>query len=400
MSNITRALRLSLASIFVISIAACSGGGAADSPTGPSGNNDNGSGGSLTIASVTVSPNAGSVLAGSTRQFTATARDASGNTLAGQAYTWSVSPASVATVSSAGLVTGVSAGAATLTVKSAADPTKSSTATLIVSTPPSGSGTVLVSGVTVSGISGALGQTRLYRVDVPTGATKLDVQTTGGTGDIDIYVRAGQSPTTTTYDCISGNVDSNERCEMANPSAGTWYILMNGFTTYSGVTVTATVTVPSTSATYVGAFTTPPYRVFGTSSLTGAVCNFDVTWSAATVRLTYSATSPGGAATIQVTGRRISTPVTSTATGPGGTSNCTPGDDTQGGTASFASSLPQVNTSVAYSVYGNSAVTETAALVGTADAGQTTINGTLTFTYTGSGRGGVIGSTTVTLTRQ
>src|SRR5690606_28379132 len=65
------------------------------------------------VASVAVSPGSVSLTVGGTRQFSATARDASGGTVAGTA-TWSSSNQSVATVSSSGLVTARAAGSATI----------------------------------------------------------------------------------------------------------------------------------------------------------------------------------------------------------------------------------------------------------------------------------------------
>jgi uncharacterized protein YjdB len=67
------------------------------------------------VATVSVAPTSGSVEVGQTLQLTATARDAGGNVITGRPTTWTVSDASVATVSGSGLVTGVAAGSATVT---------------------------------------------------------------------------------------------------------------------------------------------------------------------------------------------------------------------------------------------------------------------------------------------
>ncbi len=66
-----------------------------------------------TITSVTVAPNAFTVTAGQTRQLTATAKDASGNTVS-TTFQWSSGNPPVATVSGSGLVTAVLAGTATI----------------------------------------------------------------------------------------------------------------------------------------------------------------------------------------------------------------------------------------------------------------------------------------------
>jgi hypothetical protein len=79
-------------------------------------------------------------------QFTATARDASGNPLPGRAVAWSSSNPIVATVSVAGLVSGKAAGSATISATSeSATGSASVTVTVAPPPPPSGDGTLFVS---------------------------------------------------------------------------------------------------------------------------------------------------------------------------------------------------------------------------------------------------------------
>jgi len=67
------------------------------------------------VATVSVSPASASLTAGSTRQLTATAKDAGGNTLGGRIVTWSSDNHAAATVNGSGLVTAVAAGSANVT---------------------------------------------------------------------------------------------------------------------------------------------------------------------------------------------------------------------------------------------------------------------------------------------
>ncbi|MBW7932857.1 MAG: Ig-like domain-containing protein [Gemmatimonadaceae bacterium] len=194
------------------------------------------------MSSVSVAPNGAALFTGGTQQFTATAKDASGATLSGQSFTWSSSATGVATVNSSGLMTAVGAGAVTITATSVSNNTKSGSASVTVSVQPTGSGTALTSGTAVTSLAGAAGDARLYRIDVPSGATNLNVQTTGGTGDVDLYVRSGQAPTFSVYTCKSTNPATAEQCQVSSPATGTWYILLQGFAAYSGVSLTATVT--------------------------------------------------------------------------------------------------------------------------------------------------------------
>jgi uncharacterized protein YjdB len=84
------------------------------------------------VASVTVSPSATSIAAGSTAQLAATPQDVSGTALTGHAVTWTSSNNAVATVSDSGLVTAIAAGSATVTATSDGN---SGTATITVTAP-------------------------------------------------------------------------------------------------------------------------------------------------------------------------------------------------------------------------------------------------------------------------
>jgi hypothetical protein len=101
-------------------------------------------------------------------------------------------------------------------------------------------------GVPVTGISGGSRSRRLYRIVIPAGSTRLLVETHGGTGDVDLLVRRDRVPTFTASACESFNETNDDGCELTNPAAGDWYILLFGAgdNGYSGATLTATVTTP------------------------------------------------------------------------------------------------------------------------------------------------------------
>lgn len=191
-----------------------------DEPTAPSG------------PFLVVAPLFSGLLEGSTAQLTAT--------FDGQpaAVTWSSNNTAVITVTPAGLVTGVGAGNAAATATLVSDPTQLRSASFTVTSPPT-----LTSGVPVTGLasSAARGTTRLWKVIVPAGATNLSVTLSGGTGDVDLYIRQGTPPTFTTYACASENGGNSELCSVANPTAGTWFVMLGLWDPYTGVTLTATV---------------------------------------------------------------------------------------------------------------------------------------------------------------
>ncbi len=90
-----------------------------------------------------------------------------------------------------------------------------------------------------SGVSGAQNQFVDFEVDVPAGRTSLQVAISGGTGDADLYVRFGQNPTTTTYDCRPFRNGNSETCTINSPSAGTYFVRLRGYRAFSGVTLSA-----------------------------------------------------------------------------------------------------------------------------------------------------------------
>ncbi|MCA9569505.1 MAG: M4 family metallopeptidase [Myxococcales bacterium] len=74
-----------------------------------------------------------------------------------------------------------------------------------------------------------------FTVQVPNGATELNVQIQGDTGDADLYVRQGSAPTTTEYDCRPFRSGNEESCTLENPAAGPLHVMVRGYREFSGV---------------------------------------------------------------------------------------------------------------------------------------------------------------------
>ncbi|NMO17856.1 peptidase [Pyxidicoccus fallax] len=89
-------------------------------------------------------------------------------------------------------------------------------------------------------LSGTRGSKQYFSVQVPEGATDLKFTMSGGTGDADMHVRFNNAPTTTQYDCRPYSGGNNETCSFPTPSHGTWYVMLNGFSAYSGVSLVVT----------------------------------------------------------------------------------------------------------------------------------------------------------------
>ncbi len=164
----------------------------------------------------------------------------------------------------------------------------------------------LTKGVSVTGISVSQGNDVVYTLDVPASATNLSFTMSGGTGDADLYVRFGSKPTDSTYDCRSWKPGNSETCSFASPSAGTYYVRIKAYSTFSGVSLLGDYTSGGSNQAPVADFT------FTTSGLTASFTDYstDTDGSIASHRWNFgdsdsdgdSATSPNPSHTYATAG--------------------------------------------------------------------------------------------------
>ncbi len=132
-----------------------------------------------------------------------------------------------------------------LTVTDNGGLTNSTSQSVTVTAPTGGGGNTLTNGVAVTGLSGSTGQQLNYTMDVPAGATNLSFAMSGGTGDADLYVKFGSAPTLSSYDCRPYITGNNETCNISNVQTGTYYVMINGYSSFSGVSLTGSYTASS-----------------------------------------------------------------------------------------------------------------------------------------------------------
>ena len=104
--------------------------------------------------------------------------------------------------------------------------------------PPAGG--ALTNGVAKTGLGAATGATLSFYLDVPASKASTYVMS-GGSGDADMYVKAGSAPTTSSYDCrpyLSGN---SETCSIGAKTAATRiYVNLRAYSTFSSVSLKGT----------------------------------------------------------------------------------------------------------------------------------------------------------------
>lgn len=87
------------------------------------------------------------------------------------------------------------------------------------------------------------GEWLYFQYEVDAGTTELEVVTSSGTGNADLYHRVGDYPTTSTYDNSSTGGTNSETITISSPAAGTHYfgIYANG-ASVSGLALDTTLT--------------------------------------------------------------------------------------------------------------------------------------------------------------
>ncbi|MDI6860454.1 MAG: pre-peptidase C-terminal domain-containing protein [Caldisericia bacterium] len=138
--------------------------------------------------------------------------------------------------------------------------------------------TTLSNNTPIPNLSDSKDGKKYFKITVPSGSSKLVIKTSGGSGDVDLYVKYGSIPDLNNYDkrpYLNGN---DELVEINNPQLGDWYIMLHGYKAYSGVTLVAyyssttnygimSVSPPSWSPTVNSGTST--YQTFNVSASNG-----------------------------------------------------------------------------------------------------------------------------------
>lgn len=105
---------------------------------------------------------------------------------------------------------------------------------------PADSGVELLeNGTRKTGLSGSRNEMLRFAIDVPAGTTQLSFVLQGGSGDADLYVRFGEAPTLSRFDCRPYWYGNSEVCRIGNIQAGRYHVMLYGYAAFSATTLTA-----------------------------------------------------------------------------------------------------------------------------------------------------------------
>jgi|GEM_PF-381364 len=100
---------------------------------------------------------------------------------------------------------------------------------------------VLRNGEAKTGLAASQGTALTYTMEVPAGATNIQFEISGGSGDADLYVKFGSAPTDSSYDCRPYKNGNSEICNVT-VSGGTYHVRVKAYSTFSGVSLTGRFT--------------------------------------------------------------------------------------------------------------------------------------------------------------
>lgn len=86
-------------------------------------------------------------------------------------------------------------------------------------------------------LSGLKNNKHYFKLNIPYGMHNLQFKTWGGSGNVNLFIKHKQKPTTHIWDCHSVNSNNNDTCIIDKPKAGTYYLMLHGQTEYQQVSM-------------------------------------------------------------------------------------------------------------------------------------------------------------------
>ncbi|EHZ7429795.1 M28 family metallopeptidase [Vibrio cholerae] len=97
---------------------------------------------------------------------------------------------------------------------------------------------VLQDGTAKINLSGARGTQKRFTFELSQ-SKPLTIQTYGGSGDVDLYVKYGSAPSKSNWDCRPYQNGNRETCSFNNAQPGIYHVMLDGYTNYNDVALKA-----------------------------------------------------------------------------------------------------------------------------------------------------------------
>ena len=122
----------------------------------------------------------------------------------------------------------------------------------------------LTAGVAYGPISGYDGLLQYFKINVPTGTERLEVDLAEGYGEATIFMQYLEAPNAANYDHLSGSPGAGDMVGFNDPTPGMWYILVYTDEIFANVMITA-----SFEDRYVWSYDGTPIELFNGEEITG-----------------------------------------------------------------------------------------------------------------------------------
>ncbi|MCH1540124.1 MAG: pre-peptidase C-terminal domain-containing protein [Candidatus Poseidonia sp.] len=123
---------------------------------------------------------------------------------------------------------------------------------------------VLTPGIEYGLLSGYVGLSQYFKVEVPQDTERLIVDLSDGDGEASLFMRLDQAPTSTTYDHHSTSGGADDRIAFNDPTPGWWYILLTSESVFTGVNIMAEF-----ADRYVWSYDGTPIELYNEEPLSG-----------------------------------------------------------------------------------------------------------------------------------
>ena len=119
-------------------------------------------------------------------------------------------------------------------------------------------------GIAYGEISGYAGLLQYFKIDVPTGTERLEVDLDEGYGEATLFMQYLEAPDTVNFDYLSGSPGAGDMIGFNDPTPGMWYILVYTDEIFANVMITA-----SFEDRYVWSYDGTPIELFNGEEISG-----------------------------------------------------------------------------------------------------------------------------------